>query len=114
MSQKPKSNLLLVILTFYTFYILATTMCTYFLDRFTFTQKQIPIEYEKITKVDTICSVLNGKNLLSDKEYEFEAIEVASLYDHITFLGYIFIVSPIIYLLKKSSFLDGFYLIYCA
>ena len=62
--------------------------------------KKIAIDLEKVKRKETICSVLNSKKLLSDEEYSFETQDVASLYNELIFRGYLFVLSPIIFLLK--------------
>ena len=71
-------------------------------------KKDILINLDQVKQKDTICKILNNKGLLSDKEYSFETNEVAVLYDELTFHGYLFILNPIIFLLKYTSFLDDF------
>ena len=73
-------------------------------------ERRIHIDLEKVKKRDTICSVLNSKKLLSDDEYAFETEDVALLYDELTFRGYLFVLSPVIFLLKHFSFTDSFVL----
>lgn len=73
-------------------------------------KKQIAINLYEVKKRDTICGVLNHKGLLSDEEYSFETNEVAALYDKLTFDGYLFILNPIIFLLKHTNFADKFVL----
>ena len=72
--------------------------------------KKIAIDLEKVKRKETICSVLNSKKLLSDEEYSFETQDVASLYNELIFRGYLFVLSPIIFLLKHTSFADSFVL----
>jgi len=71
-------------------------------------KKRVHIDLDRVKKRETICSVLNSKKYLSDEEYEFETVEVASLYDELTFRGYLFVLAPVIFLLKHFSFADGF------
>ncbi len=71
-------------------------------------KKRVLIDLDRVKKRDTICSVLNSKKYLSDEEYEFETVEVASLYDELTFRGYLFVLAPVIFLLKHFSFADDF------
>lgn len=73
-------------------------------------KKRVIIDLDKVKNRETICSVLNKKNLITDEEYEFETVDVASLYDELTFRGYLFVLNPIIYLLKKYTFADKFIL----
>lgn len=54
----------------------------------------------------TICRCLFEKNLIDEKVYSFETNQVSQMYDHLVFKGYGFIVFPVIYALKKYSFLD--------
>lgn len=75
-----------------------------------FNQRKIKIDLVKVKKRDTICSVLYNKKLLTNEEYEFETCEVASWYDELTFRGYLFVLAPVIFLLKYFSFADGFVL----
>lgn len=77
-------------------------------------KKQILINLDEVKSKDTICKVLNNKKLLSDKEYSFETNDVAAQYDELTFHGYLFVLNPIIFLLKYTSFMDRFvlYLVY--
>ena len=72
--------------------------------------KKIKIDLIRVKKRDTICSELHRKKLLSDEEYEFETVEVASWYDELTFRGYLFVLAPVIFLLKNFSFADRFIL----
>ena len=71
-------------------------------------KKRVHIDLDRVKKRETICSVLNSKKYLSDEEYEFETVEVASLYDELTFRGYLFVLAPVIFLLKHFNFADGF------
>lgn len=73
-------------------------------------KKYIAINLDGVIKKDTICSVLNSKGLLSHEEYSFETNDVASLYDELTFLGYLFVLNPVIFLLKNANFLDTFFM----
>ena len=77
-------------------------------------KKLILINLDEVKSKDTICSVLYKKGLLSDEEYSFETNEVASNYDELIFHGYLFVLNPIIFLLKNTSFTDRFvlYLVY--
>nr|WP_129502540.1 hypothetical protein [Malaciobacter halophilus] len=71
-------------------------------------KKRIYIDLDRVKKRETICSVLNNKKYLSDEEYEFETVEVACIYDELTFRGYLFVLAPVIFLLKHFSFTDDF------
>ena len=71
-------------------------------------KKKIEINLDRVKKRETICSVLKDKKFLSEEEYEFETVDVASQYDELTFRGYLFVLKPIIFLLKNSSFTDEF------
>lgn len=71
-----------------------------------FTKKKIQINLKEVKEKETICSVLNKKGLISDEEYSFETNDVAKKYDETTFLGYLFILAPVIFLLKYTSFTD--------
>jgi len=73
-------------------------------------KKRIHIDLDRVKKRETICSVLTTKKLLSKEEYEFETVQVASLYDELTFRGYLFVLAPVIFLLKHFSFADSFVL----
>lgn len=73
-------------------------------------KKRVRIDLDRVKRRETICSVLNQKKYLSDDEYEFETVEVASLYDELTFRGYLFVLSPVIFLLKHFRFADSFVL----
>lgn len=73
-------------------------------------KKQKPINLNKVHKKETVCKVLNNKNLISNKAYDYEANEVASRYDDITFQGYLLILSPVIFLLKYTNYIDTFML----
>lgn len=75
-----------------------------------FHKKFIPIDFDGVKKKDTICSVLNSKGLLSDEEYAFETKDVAGLYDELIFRGYLFVLRPIIVLLKYTNFANDFIL----
>ena len=77
-------------------------------------KKLILIDLDEVKRRETICRVLNNKGLLSDEEYSFETNEVAANYDELIFHGYLFILNPIIFLLKRTSFMDRFvlYLVY--
>ncbi len=61
-----------------------------------------------VTQFDTICKVLNDKNILSDEDYLFETTFVASSYSAETFMGYKLIVTPWVYFLKRHTSLDRF------
>jgi hypothetical protein len=74
------------------------------------TRKKITINLDNVKKRETICSVLNNKNLISDQEYRFETEDVATLYDELTFKGYLFVLKPVIFLLKHTAFSDTFIL----
>lgn len=65
------------------------------------------IELSEVLNVTTVCKVLNNKNLISNKEYEFETQRVAGFYSGHTFQGYLFILAPVIYFLERSNFLDS-------
>ena len=65
---------------------------------------------QRVKQRETICSVLYKKNLLTTSEYEFETVDVASWYDELTFRGYLFVLAPVIFLLKHFSFADNFVL----
>lgn len=56
----------------------------------------------------TVCKILHKKGLITDEEYAFEHRVVAARYDHSTFKGYLFILTPIMGLLERSQFLDKF------
>jgi hypothetical protein len=71
-------------------------------------RKQIIINLNEVHDQDTICKVLNAKGVLSDEAYNFEINIVAAKYDELTFIGYIFILNPIIFLLKRTTFMDHF------
>ena len=71
-------------------------------------KKRVLIDLDRVKKRETICSVLNSKKYLSDEEYEFETVEVASLYDELTFRGDLLVLAPVIFLLKHFSFADDF------
>ena len=73
-------------------------------------KKQIVIDIQKVKDKETICSVLNKKALLSDEEYDFETNDVANLYDDLIFRGYLFVLAPIIFLLKYTNFANSFIL----
>ena len=73
-------------------------------------KKYIAINLNAVKKKDTICSVLNNKGLLSDEKYSFETNDVAPLYDELTFLGYLFVLNPVIFLLKNVNFLDNLFI----
>lgn len=72
-------------------------------------RKSLPLDLQFVDQSTTVCKILNHKGLISDEEYRFEHTQVAALYDKMTFAGYLFILSPIIRLLKRSRFLDGFF-----
>jgi hypothetical protein len=69
-------------------------------------QKSKPISVDYLLNQDTICRILNSKGLLTDEEYNFEHQVVAPYYNDITFSGYLFIVKPFVYELKKSNRFD--------
>lgn len=71
-------------------------------------KKNILINLKQVKQKETICKVLNNKGLINDEEYRFETNEVAILYDELTFKGYLFILKPIIIMLKYTNFLDVF------
>lgn len=71
-------------------------------------KKHILINLDRVKKKETICQVLNTKGLISNKEYSFETDEVAPLYDELTFRGYLFVLNPIIFLLKHTDFTNTF------
>ncbi len=87
------------------FFCLSIGLIGFFLSK-----KNLKIDLDAVKKTDTICSVLNSKGLLSDEEYSFETNDVASFYDEATFSGYLFVLNPIIYLLKTTNFADSFVL----
>ena len=63
---------------------------------------------DEVEQSDTICKILHAKGLLSDREYDFETHDVAPLYDQYTFLGYQFILGPMMFLLRHLSYFDSF------
>lgn len=75
-----------------------------------FSKRKIDIDLQRVKQRETICSVLHKKNLLTTSEYEFETVDVASWYDELTFRGYLFVLAPVIFLLKYFSFADSFVL----
>ena len=54
----------------------------------------------------TVCRLLFEKGHLNAEEYEFEHQVVALMYTRATFIGYCFIMAPVIYILKTSSIID--------
>lgn len=73
-------------------------------------RRTLPLDLAFVDQSTTVCKILNHKGLISDEEYRFEHTQVAALYDKMTFGGYLFILGPIIRLLKRFRFLDGFFL----
>lgn len=61
------------------------------------------IDLSEVKNKNTICRYLNEKGRLTDEEYSFETENVASFYDYFTFKGYLFIVSPLLFLMKVLS-----------
>lgn len=54
----------------------------------------------------TVCWLFHGKGLLTADHYEFESSVVAPYYDKVAFLGYSLLLMPVMFVLKKWSFLD--------
>jgi len=92
------------ILIFWLFICAGLALMGRFLPR-----KTLPLDLNFVNQSTTVCKILNHKGLISDEEYHFEHSEVAALYDKMTFAGYLFILGPIIRLLKRVQFLDGFF-----
>lgn len=64
------------------------------------------LDSKMVIDATTVCKVLHEKKVLSKKEYDFEAIQVAGIYNKTTFVGYLFIMFPIIFILKRVNWLD--------
>ncbi len=72
--------------------------------------KRVQLAQKKVEDSQTVCKVLNQKNLISESEYQFETEKVAAHYDELTFKGYLFVLGPLIFLLKSTSHFDSFVL----
>jgi hypothetical protein len=64
------------------------------------------LDREIVKGATTVCKTLYEKKILSKKEYDFEVTQVSDMYGKSTFAGYLFIMSPIILILKRVSWLD--------
>lgn len=72
--------------------------------------KILKLNSDEVEASLTVCKILNEKGLISDDEYGFETQKVARLYDQLTFKGYLFIMNPVIAIMKGAQFLDAFVL----
>lgn len=71
-------------------------------------KKSKQLDSDLVKSSDTICKILNRKGLLTDEEYNFETNDVAPTYDSMTFLGYRFILGPMMRVLESTTAFDGF------
>ncbi|MFK8136884.1 MAG: hypothetical protein AB8E15_00865 [Bdellovibrionales bacterium] len=54
----------------------------------------------------TICGLLLEKGLLSQADYDFEHFVVSKHYNYDVFIGYQFLVSPVLFLLRFTNWID--------
>lgn len=74
----------------------------------TFLKKEFrELESDQVKETVTVCKVLCEKSLLSPEEYNFETNQVAKMYCESTFTGYLFILAPVIHILRHSNWLDS-------
>ena len=72
-----------------------------------FPLKRQTLQSNEVDDHDTICSTLQEKGLISEKDYNFESQVVAPLYDRYTFSGYLTIISPLLFVMKRTDYMDS-------